>query len=98
LHLGSVLPPSAGELRNPTFELKGRRLAMVGTSSDVDLWDLAALHHALAPVALAWDQPAPAVVALRVAGGSRQRACGRSTLGHGWSQCKKASLTRSARV
>ncbi len=37
-------------------------LAIVGTDSDVDLWNLAALRDGLTAIGLAWDQPAPAVV------------------------------------
>src|SRR5439155_13329279 len=54
-------PMWAGELRDLTFDSKGRRLAIVGTDSDVDLWDLAALRDGLTGVGLAWDRPAPAV-------------------------------------
>jgi WD40 repeat protein len=57
-----VFPLWAGSLRDMTFDRTGRRLAIVGTDSDVDLWDLAALHDGLAALGLAWDQPAPAVV------------------------------------
>jgi serine/threonine protein kinase/WD40 repeat protein len=55
-------PLWAGELRDLTFDFKGRRLAIVGTESDVDLWDLDALRDGLTAVGLAWDRPAPAVV------------------------------------
>jgi hypothetical protein len=56
------LPLWDGTLRNLTFDATGRRLAVVGTGNDVDLWDLAALRDGLAEVGLAWDRPAPAVV------------------------------------
>jgi len=55
-----AFPLWAGELRDLTFDFKGRRLAVVGTESDVDLWDLAALHEGLSAIGLAWDQPARA--------------------------------------
>jgi serine/threonine protein kinase/WD40 repeat protein len=46
-----------GTLRNLTFDATGRRLAIVGTGSDVDLWDLAALRDGLTEVGLCWDRP-----------------------------------------
>jgi WD40 repeat protein len=51
-----------GTLRDLTFDFTGRRLAIVGTGSDVDLWDLAALRDGLTEVGLAWDRPAPVAV------------------------------------
>ena len=57
-----TFPLWAGTLRDLTFDSKGRRLAVVGTDSDVDLWDLAALHDGLMALGLAWDRPTPAVV------------------------------------
>ncbi len=51
-------PAWAGNLRDLTFDSGGRRLAVVGTSSEVDLWDLAALRDGLTKVGLAWDRPA----------------------------------------
>jgi serine/threonine protein kinase/WD40 repeat protein len=57
-----AFPLWAGLLRDLTFDARGRRLAVVGTDSDVDLWDLAALRDGLTALGLAWDQPAPAVV------------------------------------
>ena len=51
-------PAWAGELRDLTFDHNGRRLAIVGTESDVNLWDLAALRDGLTAIGLAWDQPA----------------------------------------
>jgi WD40 repeat protein len=56
------LPLWAGNVRDLTFDSAGRRLAVVGTDCDVDLWDLAALHDGLTEIGLAWDRPAPAVV------------------------------------
>jgi WD40 repeat protein len=56
------LPLWAGTLRNLSFDFSGRHLAIVGTDSDVDLWDLAALNDDLKAVGLAWDRPAPAVM------------------------------------
>jgi WD40 repeat protein len=55
-------PSWAGTLRDMTFDSTGRRLAIVGTGNEVDLWDLAALRDGLTAVGLAWDQPAPAAV------------------------------------
>jgi WD40 repeat protein len=60
------LPIWAGTVRNLTFDFKGRRLAVVGTDSDVDLWDLAALREGLAALGLAWDRPAGAPAAALV--------------------------------
>jgi serine/threonine protein kinase/WD40 repeat protein len=53
-----TFPVWAGTLRDMTFDCKGRRLAVVATESDVDLWDVAALHDGLTALGLAWDQPA----------------------------------------
>jgi tetratricopeptide (TPR) repeat protein len=58
-------PLWTGTLRDLTFDSKGRRLAIVGTGSDVDLWDLAALRDGLAEIGLAWDRPPPASAASR---------------------------------
>jgi WD40 repeat protein len=52
-------PVWAGTLRDLTFDSTGRRLAIVGTSNEVDLWDLAALQDGLAAIGLAWNRPAP---------------------------------------
>jgi WD40 repeat protein len=49
-----AFPTWAGELRDLTFDAKGRRLAIVGTDSDVDLWDLDALRDGLTAIGLAW--------------------------------------------
>jgi WD40 repeat protein len=57
-----AFPLWAGTPRDLTFDSRGRRLAIVGTVSDVDLWDLVALHDGLTAIGLAWDQPGPAVV------------------------------------
>jgi serine/threonine protein kinase/WD40 repeat protein len=63
-------PIWTGELRGMTFASKGRRLAVVGTSSDVDLWDVAALRDGLTALGLAWDQPtSPVAGPVRVANG-----------------------------
>jgi len=43
----------AGDLRNLTFDFKGRRLVIVGTNCDVDLWELAALYDGLTDIGLA---------------------------------------------
>jgi WD40 repeat protein/serine/threonine protein kinase len=51
-----------GTLRDLTFDSTSRRLAMVGTGNEVDLWNLAALRDGLTALGLAWDRPAPAVV------------------------------------
>jgi WD40 repeat protein len=56
-----AFPLWTGALRELTFDSTGHRLAVVGTDSDVDLWDLAALRDGLTPLGLAWDRPAPAV-------------------------------------
>ena len=45
----------AGNLRNLTFDFTGRRLVIVGTDCDVDLWDLAALYDGLTDIGLAWN-------------------------------------------
>jgi WD40 repeat protein len=52
-------PLWTGTLRDLTFDSTGRRLAIVGTNCDVDLWDPAALSDGLADLGLAWDRPAP---------------------------------------
>jgi hypothetical protein len=46
-------PLWAGNLRNLTFDFTGRRLVIVGTDCDVDLWDLAALYDGLTDIGLA---------------------------------------------
>ena len=57
------LPAWAGNLRDLTFDSTGRRLAIVGTNCDVDLWDLDELSRGLTAVGLAWDRPKPAPIA-----------------------------------
>ena len=54
-----------------TFDSASRRLAIVGTDSDVDLWDLAALHDGLTAIGLAWDRPAPPSAPMDAASESR---------------------------
>ena len=54
-------PLWTGNVRDLTFDSRGRQLAIVGTNCDVDLWDLAALSDGLKDLGLAWDRPAPAV-------------------------------------
>ena len=46
-------PLWAGNLRNLTIDFTGRRLVIVGTDCDADLWDLAALSDGLTDIALA---------------------------------------------
>jgi WD40 repeat protein/tetratricopeptide (TPR) repeat protein len=58
-----AFPLWSGTVRDLTFDSTGRRLAIVGTGCDVDLWDLAALRDGLAAVGLAWDRAAPAIPA-----------------------------------
>jgi eukaryotic-like serine/threonine-protein kinase len=55
-------PLWAGYLRDLTFDFQGRRLVVVGTDCDIDLWDLVALYDGLKALGLAWDRPAPGVV------------------------------------
>lgn len=54
-----AFPVWAGTVRDLTFDCKGRRLAIVGTDSDVDLWDISALRDGLTALGLSWDRPAP---------------------------------------
>jgi WD40 repeat protein len=44
-------------LRDVAFDCTSRRLAIAGTDSDLELWNLTALKDGLADVGLAWDQP-----------------------------------------
>jgi eukaryotic-like serine/threonine-protein kinase len=44
-------------LRDLAFDCVSRRLAVVGTDSDLELWNIAALEAGLAKVGLAWNQP-----------------------------------------
>jgi len=46
-------------LRDMAFDCTSRRLATVGTDSDLDLWDIAALNDGLTDVGLAWGRPTP---------------------------------------
>jgi serine/threonine protein kinase/WD40 repeat protein len=55
-------PSRDGTPLEVTFDATGRRLAIVSTGEDPDLWDLDALRDGLAELGLAWDRPAPAVV------------------------------------
>ncbi len=52
------LPDWYGNVRDMAIDSASRRLAIVGSDSDVDLWDLAALHDGLSALGLAWDRPA----------------------------------------
>jgi eukaryotic-like serine/threonine-protein kinase len=52
-------PMWVGNLRETTFDSTSQRLAIVGTDSKVDLWNLAALNKGLADIGLACDRPAP---------------------------------------
>ena len=47
-------------LRDMAFDCASRRLAIVGTDSDLELWNIAALRDGLTDVGLAWDRPTPA--------------------------------------
>jgi WD40 repeat protein len=51
-----------GTLRHLAFDATGRRLAIVGTGNEVDLWDLNALRDGLTKVCLTWDRPPATVV------------------------------------
>jgi WD40 repeat protein len=57
-----TFPPWTGAVKDLAFDATGRWLALAGADSDVGLWDLDLLHKELAPLGLAWDQPAPAVL------------------------------------
>jgi WD40 repeat protein len=57
-----TFPAWTGPVRDLGFDASGRWLALVGTDSEVGLWDLKMLHDELAAIGLAWDQPAPAAV------------------------------------
>ncbi len=54
-------PEWNGKLRDMAFDASSRRLALVGSDPDVELWDIAALSDGLVGVGLAWDRPSPAV-------------------------------------
>ena len=47
-------------MRDMAFDSASRRLAIVGTDSDLELWNIAALEDDLADVGLAWNPPASA--------------------------------------
>ena len=49
-------PRWTGNLRDMAFDSTSRRLAIVGSDSRVDLWNLVALHDDLGAVGLAWDR------------------------------------------
>jgi WD40 repeat protein len=51
-----------GNVRDLTFDYKGRRLFVVGTDCNVDLWNIAALYYGLEQIGLAWDRSAPAAI------------------------------------
>ena len=53
-------PEWNGNVREMAFDAAGRRLAIVGTDPDVELWDLAALSDGLTDLGLPWDRPSPA--------------------------------------
>ena len=55
------LPNWSGHVRDLAFEASGRWLAIVGSDSDVDLWDVAALDDGLKAIGLAWDQSASTI-------------------------------------
>ncbi len=57
-----TLPSWTGMVKDLAFDATGRWLAMAGADSDVGLWDLELVRDELAPLGLAWDQPAPTVV------------------------------------
>jgi eukaryotic-like serine/threonine-protein kinase len=71
-------PMWVGNVRDLTFDFKGRRLIVVGTDCDVDLWDLTALHNHLTHLGLAWDQRPESAVGFTsgpaLAGAHRQPA------------------------
>ena len=67
------LPLWVGNLRRLAFDFKGRRLAIVGTDCDVELWDIAALNEGLTALGLAWDRPARAVIPASVLGPADQQ-------------------------
>jgi eukaryotic-like serine/threonine-protein kinase len=50
-------PDWNGNLREMAFDASSRRLAIVGTDPDVELWDLAALADGLNGVGLPWARP-----------------------------------------
>jgi hypothetical protein len=64
-------PEWNGSVRDMAFDASSRRLAIVGSDPDVELWDLAALSDGLTGVGLPWDRPSPAAVS--TAGASEGR-------------------------
>ena len=68
-----AFPVWAGTLRDLTFDSAGRRLAVVGTDSDVDLWNLDALKDGLADLGLAWDRPTPTPAPTPAPAGEQRR-------------------------
>jgi WD40 repeat protein len=58
-------------LRDMAFDCTSRRLAIVGTDSELELWDLAALSDGLTGVGLSWDRPSLAAVSTSGASGGR---------------------------
>jgi WD40 repeat protein len=64
-------PAWNGNLRDMAFDASSRRLAIIGTDPDVEVWDLAALADGLTGVGLPWDRPCPADVS--TAGAPRDR-------------------------
>jgi serine/threonine protein kinase/WD40 repeat protein len=69
-------PRWTGNLRDMAFDSTSRRLAIVGSDSRVDLWDLVALHDDLGAVGLAWDRSGSA------AAPSASPISGRASLTH----------------
>jgi WD40 repeat protein len=55
-------PPAPWSLLEMTFDPESRRLAIVGTGSDVELWDISVLREGLAGIGLAWGGTAPGAV------------------------------------
>lgn len=51
-------PAWTGTVRDLTFDHSGRRVLIVSTDCDVDLWDISALHDGLSELGLAWDRAA----------------------------------------
>jgi eukaryotic-like serine/threonine-protein kinase len=49
-------PLPGGTPMNLTFDSAGRRLAIVGTGEDIEVWDLHALRDGLGEIGLAWDR------------------------------------------
>jgi hypothetical protein len=64
-------PEWIGNVRDMAFDVSSRRLAIVGSDPDVELWDLAALSDGLTGVGLPWDRPDSAAVSTAGASGGR---------------------------